>query len=313
MFTERTALLVSTIAALALGLLALAVALRTGSAAVLLDGVFNLCFFLPALATLRVAKLLQRPDDARYPFGYVQFEPLINMAKGLLILGVGLLALIDAGFSVYRGGHELSAGLALGYAAFAVLYCGALLLYLRRAARGLTSPLVDGDVENWTVNLAISVGMLAAFCLALLFQRAGMATAARLIDPILVAMVVLLTAFVPIRMVGRALLALLGRSADAAVVASVSELVHGALGDLPAREVHVRVLQPGRASYALVHVLLGPVGETLDVRRADMLRRAVVAAVVERHAPAIVDIVFTAVAEFAAPTTGFAIDSRRRE
>ncbi len=309
MFTERTALLVSTVAALALGLLALAVALRTGSAAVLLDGVFNLCFFVTALATLRVAKLLQRPDDARYPFGYVQFEPLINMAKGLLILGVGLLALIDAGFSVYRGGHELSAGLALGYAAFAVLYCGALLLYLRRTARGLTSPLVDGDVENWTVNLAISVGMLAAAGTT----QAGMATAARLIDPILVAMVVLLTAFVPIRMVGRALMALLGRSADAAVVASVSELVHGALGDLPAREVHVRVLQPGRAIYALVHVLLGPVGEALDVRRADMVRRAVVAAVVERHAPAIVDIVFTAVAEFAAPTTGFAIDSRRRE
>ena len=90
MFTERTELLVSTIAALALGLLALAVALGTGSAAVLLDGVFNLCFFVTALATLRVAKLLQRPDDARYPFGYVQFEPLINMAKGLLILGVGL-------------------------------------------------------------------------------------------------------------------------------------------------------------------------------------------------------------------------------
>ena len=35
---------------------------------------------------------------------------------------------------------------------------------------------------------------------------------------------------------------------------------------------------------------------------------AVVAAVAARHAPVIVDVVFTAIEEFAAPTTGFVID-----
>ena len=90
---ETKALVVSTVAALVLGVIALAVALATGSGAILLDGAFNLCFFATALVTLRVAKLLERPDDRHYPFGYVQFEPLINMLKGLLILGVNLIAL----------------------------------------------------------------------------------------------------------------------------------------------------------------------------------------------------------------------------
>ena len=58
---------------------------------------FNLCFFATALVTLKVAKLLGQPDDRRYPFGYVQFEPLINMVKGLLIVGVGLVALDRCG------------------------------------------------------------------------------------------------------------------------------------------------------------------------------------------------------------------------
>jgi hypothetical protein len=73
--------------------------------------------------------------------------------------------------------------------------------------------------------------------------------------------------------------------------------------------LYVRVVQPGRTTYAMVHVLLGEAEAGLDVRRADALRRAVVAAVAARHTPVIVGIVFTAIEEFAAPTTGFVIEA----
>ena len=193
MTIETRALVVSTAAALLLGIVALIVALTTGSGAILLDGAFNLCFFVTALVTLRVARLLERPDDQQYPFGYLHFEPLINLVKGLLILGVGLIALIDAAFSLNRGGTEVAAGLALAYAVFASVFCGGVVLALRRAQRQAPSPLVQGDIENWAVNFAISVGIFAAFSLALILQRADMAAAARLVDPILVDLVVLLT------------------------------------------------------------------------------------------------------------------------
>lgn len=309
MTSEIRALVLSTAAALVLGVVALIVALATGSGAILLDGAFNLCFFVTALVTLRVARLLERPDDRQYPFGYLHFEPLINMVKGLLILGVGLIALIDAAFSVYRGGNDVSAGLALAYAAFATAYCGGVFLALRRARRQGPSPLVQGDVENWAVNLAISVGMLVAFCLALILQRADMDAAARLVDPILVSLVVLLTLGVPIRMAGRGLMALLKRAPAAEVVASIEELVRGALAGVPLRALYVRVVQPGRTTYAMVHVLLSEAEARLDIKEADALRRSVVAAVAARHSPVIVDIVFTAIEEFAAPTTGFVIDA----
>jgi predicted Co/Zn/Cd cation transporter (cation efflux family) len=308
MTTETWSLVLSTVAALALGVVALMVALATGSGAILLDGAFNLCFFVTALVTLRVARLLARPDDQHYPFGYLHFEPLINLVKGLLILGVGLIALIDAAISLYRGGNEVSAGLALTYAAFATVVCGFVFLALRRARRQTASPLVQGDIENWLVNLAISGGMFAAFCLALILQRAEMAAAARLVDPILVGLVVLLTLGVPIRMAGRGLLALLQRAPAKEVVAEIEEQVRGALADLPMRALYVRVVQPGRTTYAMVHALLGEAEAGLDVRQADALRRGVVAAVAARHAPVIIDVIFTANEELAAPTTGFVID-----
>jgi predicted Co/Zn/Cd cation transporter (cation efflux family) len=308
MTTETWSLVLSTVAALALGVVALMVALATGSGAILLDGAFNLCFFVTAPVTLRVARLLARPDDQHYPFGYLHFEPLINLVKGLLILGVGLIALIDAAISLYRGGNEVSAGLALAYAAFATVVCGFVFLALRRARRQTASPLVQGDIENWLVNLAISGGMFAAFCLALILQRAEMAAAARLVDPILVGLVVLLTLGVPIRMAGRGLLALLQRAPAKEVVAEIEEQVRGALADLPMRALYVRVVQPGRTTYAMVHALLGEAEAGLDVRQADALRRGVVAAVAARHAPVIIDVIFTANEELAAPTTGFVID-----
>jgi len=308
MTAETRALVLSTAAALVLGVVALIVALATGSGAILLDGAFNLCFFVTALVTLRVARLLERPDDQRYPFGYLHFEPLINMVKGLLILGVGLIALIDAAFSLYRGGTEVSAGLALAYAVFASVFCGGVFLALRLPQRQAPSPLVQGDIANWAVNFAISVGISAAFCVALILQRADMAAAARLVDPILVSLVVLLTLPVPIRLAGRGLMALLQRAPAEEVVAEIEGQVRGALAGLPMRALYIRVVQPGRTTYAMVHVLLDEAEARLDIKGADTLRREVVAAVAARHKPVIIDIVFTAIEQFAAPTTGFVID-----
>ena len=106
MTSEVRALSLSAAAALILGVMGVAVSLATGSGAILLDGAFNLSFFVTALVTLRVARLLRRPDDRDYPFGYLHFEPLINTVKALLILTIALVALIDAGVSLYRGGND---------------------------------------------------------------------------------------------------------------------------------------------------------------------------------------------------------------
>lgn len=305
---ERQALALSAGAALALGGAALAVAWRTGSGAVMLDAAFNLCFFAAALATLKVARLAQRPDDARYPFGYLQFEPLINLAKGLLILGVGMLALLDSSLALLRGGTAVEAGLALAYAGAATLGCGGTLLILRRLQRRAASPLVQGDIENWTVNTAISAGMVLAFALALGLGAAGQAAAARLVDPALVALVVLLTIALPVRLSLASLGGLLMRAPDAAVTASVEAALGKALAGLALERLYVRVQRPGRMTYVLAHALVAR-GERVDLARADALRQAAILAVAARHAPLTLDLIFTGVRDYAAPTAGFAAGS----
>jgi predicted Co/Zn/Cd cation transporter (cation efflux family) len=304
MKTETGALILSTIAALAIGIVAMAAAVLSGSQAILLDGLYNLAFFVTALFTLRVARLLARPDDATYPFGYLYFEPLINTVKGLLILGVSGYALVNSVIALFSGGQDLTLGPALVYAAAATAACAAIWLVLRRANRRLGSPLIGADIGNWAVNTVISAGVFGAFVLALLLQRADLDTAALYVDPVLVGLVVLISLGVPIRMAGEGLLALLNRAPPASVTAAIETLVRDRLSDVANRAIYVRTVKPGRTAYVTIHVLL-PEDATLDLATADALRRRVIDALVAAHAPVIVDVVFTAIEEYAAPTAGF--------
>jgi predicted Co/Zn/Cd cation transporter (cation efflux family) len=276
------------------------VALASGSGAILLDGLFNLCFFATAILTLRIATLLSRPDDERYPFGYIFFEPLITSVKGLLILGVSALALFDALVALATGGRPVDLGPAAAYAAIATLACVLVVIALRRAT---PSPLVAADIENWTVNALISAGVLAGFMLAAALLRAGHTGAAAYVDPAMVALVVLVSLAVPVRMAARGILALLNRAPEPSVIAGMEARVGAALGPLPVSRLWIRAIQPGRTTYCIVHVLVPP-DTRLDLPRADELRGRVISALAARHAPAVVDVVFTATEAYAAPTTG---------
>jgi predicted Co/Zn/Cd cation transporter (cation efflux family) len=199
------------------------------------------------------------------------------------------------------GGREVEFGPAAVYAAFATLACLAMVAALRRSA---SSPLVRADLETWTVNAAVSGGVLAGFLLAVWAERAGRPGIALLVDPAMVALVVLLSLAVPVRTALAGLLALLNRAPSAPVVAGMEALVRAALGDLPVTRLWVRAIQPGRTAYVVVHVLV-PRDAPLDLAAADQLRGAVIAALGARHAPVIADVVFTAVEAYAAPTAGY--------
>lgn len=305
MRSERAALLLSTLAALVIGTVALVAALLSRSHAVLLDGLFNIAYFATALVTLRVARLLERPDDARFPFGYIYFEPLINTVKGLLILGVSVFALFEAGRALLGGGRAVELGPALGYGVFATLACALVWAVLARAPGRRASPLVEADVQNWMVNTLVSGGVLAGFCAAWALTRAGREGLAAFVDPALVAGVVLVSLAVPIRMAGEGIAALLNRAPAEAVTGPIRAAVAEALAGLPLRALYVRTVKPGRTTYVTIHALVAEAAAGMDLAQADALRRRVVAALAAGHAPVVVDVVFTTVEAYAAPTTGY--------
>lgn len=307
MKTESGTLAFSAFMALLIGSAGIVATLASHSQAILLDGLFNLIYFCVALVTIKVSRLASRPDSESYPFGYSYFESLVNLCKGLLILGVSVFALVDAVAALMTGGRLIDAGLAVLYALFATAACSLTAWVMHRSLRHVRSPLVEADKFNWLVNSVISAAVLAAFCLVLLFERLGWQAVLPYVDSVLVLAVVVLCLGVPVRMASQALRELLNKTPDEALAEPVRQAVARGLADIETREVRVRMVRPGRLLYVMVHVVLADDHPQASLAGQDQLRGRIDEEVRRHHAAVVCDVVFTADTRWAAPSCGLLV------
>ncbi|RUR33335.1 cation diffusion facilitator family transporter [Vreelandella andesensis] len=304
MKTESRTLAFSAFMALLIGCAGITATLASNSQAILLDGLFNLIYFSVALVTIKVSKLASRPDSESYPFGYSYFESLVNLCKGLLILGVSIFALVDAVAALLTGGREISAGLAVIYALFATVACSFTAWVMHSSQRHVSSPLVAADKLNWLVNSIISAAVLAAFCLVMLFERLDWRVIVPYVDAILVMAVVLLCLGVPVRMASQALRELLNKTPDEAIAKPVRQAVARGLADIDTQEVRVRMVRPGRLLYIMVHVVLPKSLHNSTLAHQDTLRQLIDEEVRRIYSPVVCDVIFTEDDRWAAPSCG---------
>lgn len=292
---------------LVMAALGIAFAMVTASQAILLDGLFDLTYFVAALFSLKVAQLVHHEDDDRFPFGYTHFEPLVNGVKGLLILGVSIMALADATAALLSGGRAIVADYAILYAVIATFGCVALALLVRRGAQRAASPLLEADGKNWLVNAAISGCVLVAFSSILLLQESSYAYLVPYVDPLVVVSVVAISLFVPVRMAWQALMELLNRAPPDAVTRQVRAIVEKSVASLPVQEIFIRVLQPGRTRLVLAHVVLPESYRIDSLNDLDLMRASCQKNLQAAHLATILDMIFTADRSWGAP---YAIPTR---
>ena len=161
--TENKGLVISAVGAATVGCVGLIFSKLTGSQVILLDGAFNLVYFVISLLTIKVSKLVFQGDDEHFPAGYSFFEPLINGIKGVLILGITGMAMFNAAASLFSGGRTILPGRALIYGVFAVVTCWAVAWLLKKQTRESSSPLLKADADSWIVNTVTSSAVLVTF------------------------------------------------------------------------------------------------------------------------------------------------------
>ena len=188
---EKRYLIISAIGNALVGCVGVTVAAVSSSQAILLDGLFNLTYFATGLFTVRVATLVAGGDDERFPHGYAFFEPLVNGIKGMLVLGVSVVALAGAVEALLTGGRPIAAGMAITYGVFASITCWTIALITRHGTKATGSPLVGADAENWIVNAAISSCVLLAFAGILVLRMFELDAIVPYVDPTVVLAVVL--------------------------------------------------------------------------------------------------------------------------
>ena len=298
---ERRYLLMATMGNLVIGCVGIAASIISSSQAILLDGLFNLTYFVVGIFTLKVARLVQKGDDARFPFGYAYFEPLVNGVKGMLVLGISIMALVGAIEALFAGGRPIAAGLAVAYGTFASAACWLLALITHRGAGRTGSPLIRADAENWIVNAAISSAVLLSFAAIFVMRGTALDFLVPYVDPIVVLMVVLISISVPVRMAWQALMELLNRAPSAEILADVTQSVQLCTQELPVQTLFVRVIQPGRTRMVLAHVVLPRDFQVKSLAALDDLRTRTLQRLQSSHPATALDMVFTADPDWGAP------------
>ena len=291
---ERRALQNSTIAYLGMAVLGFGFALTTRSEAILLDGTYSFISFGASILATGVARLVAKPGSRRFHFGYAHFEPLLNMIRGFLIVGIASFALFSAVDALLHGGRPITPGLAVLYGAVAAAGCLFMAWNQKRLSRKAGSPLLQVDSRNWLVDGVLSLGAFLAFVTALILDGTSAAHLVPYVDPTLVTVMVVAVVRVPLITIWENLREVLQVAPSGADQDDVRERIRGALTDLPVRDVQTRMVKVGRFFYVLTHVVLPDDYEPRTVKALDEARCQIVSALDDVPLKLVTDTVFTA-------------------
>ncbi|MCX2982530.1 cation diffusion facilitator family transporter [Halieaceae bacterium IMCC14734] len=273
---EQRALKVSIAGALFMSVLGVGFAITTKSEAILLDGVFSGIGFFMAIATLKVAALVTRPDDERFHYGYAHFGPLINVLKSLLMVVLCVFALLSSVSALLGEGRPLQIGNAVIYGIISTLGCICFALYLSRAAKTTASLLVSVDSQGWIIDSMMSGAVLLSFIAGYLAIGTTLEVYLDYLDPLVVTVLCLLALPMPIRILmqnGRDVLLM---APEKAVQDDVIERVARAMKGLSVADYRLRMLKMGSTMNILLHIKMGPDFKLKNVTELDAIRTRVV-------------------------------------
>jgi cation diffusion facilitator family transporter len=290
---ERQALRISVYGYLLLGALAVFFALKSQSEAILLDGFFNFVSFAMSIVTLRISSLLSIPYDRRFQYGFMPFEPFVNLIKGLIILVVCGFALVSSIDALIDGGRALSPGMAVIYSIIATSGCIIVFLVQKRYAARVDSPLLDLDLATWKVSGFISSAVAVGFGSAYLLSMTEYSWIVPYIDPVMVLILILVMIRMPLTAMKEGVADLLLGAPGREQQGAIRERISGTLAEYPMQRHEIRMVKVGRHIFVTVDVILHPETDRLSVAELDELRHRLSESVNSLHPVIEVDTIFT--------------------
>jgi cation diffusion facilitator family transporter len=291
---EHAALKLSAVTSLFFALLGIGFYWLAQSEAILLDGFFSLIAFTLGLLTLKVARLVRRPDDERFHFGYAFFEPLLNTIKGLIILVLCAFALASAMSALFRGGRELSLGYAVLYSIVASLGGFLVAAVQKRAARRNASPLLEVDAKNWLIDGGISSGVALSFLVAWFIEGTAWSYVVPYVDPFLVVAIVVVMIRIPLTTIKDNLGELLQVAPEPTVQQEVRQRFDRAIKDYSFAKTYLRMVKIGRYFYLMIHILVPREFRLSGVKDLDAMRAHIANHMKGIRPNLILDTIFTA-------------------
>ena len=290
---ERKALRISIFGYSLLGILAVVFALKSQSEAIMLDGFFNFVSFVMSLVTLHVSNLLRIPYDRHFQYGFMPFEPFVNVVKGLIILVVCGFALVSSIDALIDGGRELSPGVAVIYSVIATSGCIIVFFIQKQYARKVDSPLLALDIATWKISGFISSAVAVGFGGAYLLSRTEYSWIVPYVDPVMVIVLILVMIRLPLSALREGIGDLLLGAPPGDMQAGIKEKVSAVLSGFPMERHSVRMVKVGRHIFVSVNVLLPDGAPISSMADFDGIRQRIDRELTGLHPEIIADTLFT--------------------
>jgi cation diffusion facilitator family transporter len=292
--SERRALRITIAGNLLMACLGLGFAISLVSDAILLDGMFSFTDGLLGLVSLRVATLIWRGSDTDSPFGYAMYEPLLNIAKALMITTIVVIALVNAIALLMSGGRYVDPGWAVIYALIAFIGCMALAALTHRLARTSGSPIVALDAKEWLVDGSFSGAVAVAFGCTYLLVETDFAFITPYADPVIVVILCLLLMPIPYQVIRDSWRQIVGKAPEDGTVKQIVPLVADLCQEKHIEEYRLRVGKIGRLVYVQLYCLTTITSSHVaQVSEQDSIRELLYERLRTRYPDVAMDVIFT--------------------
>ena len=273
---EQRTLTLSLAAVAGVALLSLAWGTAIESDVVILNGVFSLVSLAGSALYLTAARLVNRPADRRFQYGYAHVEPMVSGANGLLVLVICIYAFINGVEGLRAGGDSVSPAGVVWFGALSGAICLAVGAYEWSMARRTGSQLLRNDAREWLIDAAFSLVTLAGFAAVWLLEEPWRSWWARHADSALVALLALLFLPVPLGVLRQTLRELLHMAdADDELAGRVAAVLREVATEHDIASHSTHFAKVGRSSFIEVNIVAGPRFGLQTVAQQDALRERI--------------------------------------
>ncbi|PPS45590.1 cation diffusion facilitator family transporter [Chroococcidiopsis sp. TS-821] len=179
------------------------------SNAIILDGIASAISLISTWLSVIASRLVLKPENERFQFGYRHIEPLVNFVRSLIVVAVSLYAVLTAVVQIRQGGRSITDGWVLAYALVTLMVSALIYTYQMRYVARTGSTSIRLEAQEWWIDCLSSLGILAGYGVALWLEQRGFMRIAALIDPILVFSIVAITLPFPVKTLHQNLLDIL--------------------------------------------------------------------------------------------------------
>jgi cation diffusion facilitator family transporter len=145
--------------------LKLAAGAITGSIAIITEAVHSSIDLMASIVALVSVRKADEPADEEHPYGHEKVENLSAAIEAMLILvGAGII-IFEATRRLANGSEVEDLGVGIAVIGFSAVANACIALFLRRRARQLHSPALEGDSAHLGTDALTSVGVLLGLVL----------------------------------------------------------------------------------------------------------------------------------------------------